>query len=183
MVLTIVGSAVAILAVTNRDRAHAELDRRRVLAAATAVRVWVDVPAPELYTLPAAALLIAAGLWRLQTDEEADSLDALGSGLSLALLPSLLLALQEPCLCGRCSSARVGAGPGARRAAPAAAPFLLAARHGRAARRPPPRAGHRGGPRWVSLGLLGLALLVVGITWEARLRNLRTARHYLTALR
>jgi hypothetical protein len=38
-------------------------------------------------------------------------------------------------------------------------------------------------PRWASLGLLGLALLVVGITWESRLRNLQSARRYLVALR
>ena len=38
-------------------------------------------------------------------------------------------------------------------------------------------------PRWISLGGLGLALLVVGVTWEARRRNLETAQRYLTALR
>ena len=38
-------------------------------------------------------------------------------------------------------------------------------------------------PRWIVLGGVGLALLVVGITWEARRRDLENARRYLTALR
>jgi hypothetical protein len=38
-------------------------------------------------------------------------------------------------------------------------------------------------PRWVSLAVLGVALLVVGITWEQRLRDLRAARAYIAALR
>ena len=38
-------------------------------------------------------------------------------------------------------------------------------------------------PRWISLGGVGLVLLVVGVTWEARRRNLDTAQAYLTALR
>ena len=38
-------------------------------------------------------------------------------------------------------------------------------------------------PRWISLGGVGLALLLVGITWESRRRNLETAGRYLTALR
>jgi len=38
-------------------------------------------------------------------------------------------------------------------------------------------------PRWIVLGGVGLALLLVGITGEARRRNLEDARSYLTALR
>ena len=29
-------------------------------------------------------------------------------------------------------------------------------------------------PRWITLGGVGLALLLVGVTWEARRRNLET---------
>ena len=38
-------------------------------------------------------------------------------------------------------------------------------------------------PRWITLGAVGLALLTVGVTWEARLRNLQTAKRYLSGLR
>ena len=38
-------------------------------------------------------------------------------------------------------------------------------------------------PRWISLGGVGLVLLLVGVTWEARRRNIETAHRYLTALR
>ena len=31
--------------------------------------------------------------------------------------------------------------------------------------------------------MVGVVLLLVGITWESRLRNVATARRYLTALR
>jgi hypothetical protein len=39
------------------------------------------------------------------------------------------------------------------------------------------------GPQWVPLTAAGLLLLVCGATWEARLRDLRRAGAYLTALR
>jgi hypothetical protein len=38
-------------------------------------------------------------------------------------------------------------------------------------------------PRWISLGSVGLALLLVGVTWEHRRRDLDLAGHYLTSLR
>ena len=140
--------------------------------------------APELYTLPAATLLIAAGAWRLRTDREASSFDVLGSGLTLALLPSLLLALDEPvslrgALIGApaCSRSPSGSSSGWRRRSSlgAATTGLLAVRHLE------PYADAV--PRWITLGGVGLALLVVGVTWEARRRNLETAGRYLAALR
>ena len=184
MVLTIVGSAVAIVSVTNRDRAFAGWLGAGVLGVATLLRVALDVQAPELYTLPAALLLIAAGTWRLSTDREVDSFTALGSGLTLALLPSLLLALEEPVslralLVGGGAVVALAYGVHGRLAAPfvlgAGSVALLAVRH----IEPVSEAV----PRWVTLGLLGVALLGVGVTWEARLGNLHTARRYLIALR
>ena len=109
---------------------------------------------------------------------------ALGSGLTLALLPSLLLALDEPvslrgALVGFAALVSLAWGVQQRLAAPfvlgALATAVLALRHLQ------PIADAV--PRWVSLGLVGLALLVVGITWEARRRNVETAGRYLTALR
>jgi hypothetical protein len=38
-------------------------------------------------------------------------------------------------------------------------------------------------PRWISLGSVGLALLVVGITWEQRRRDAATVGRYLGSLR
>jgi hypothetical protein len=184
MVLTVVGSAIAILAVTERDRFLVGWLGAAVLGGATLLRVVEDVRAPELYTLPAAALLVGAGVWRLRADREVSSLDVLGSGLLLALVPSLLLALEEPvslrgALVGAAGVLTLAVGVNRRLVAPFALGALttgvLAVRH----LQPVAEAV----PRWVSLGAVGLALLVVGVTWEARRRNLETAGRYLAELR
>ena len=184
MVLTVVGTGIAVVAVTNRDRLVLGWLGAVVLGFATVIRVVEEVRFPELYTLPAAALLLAAGTWRLSRDPGTSSFMALGSGLTLALLPSLLLALDEPvsvrgALVGFAALVSLAWGVQQRLAAPfvlgALATAVLALRHLQ------PIADAV--PRWVSLGLVGLALLVVGITWEARRRNAETAGRYLTALR
>lgn len=184
LVLTIIGTAICVIAVTTRDRALLGWVGAAVLGLATAVRVVADVRAPELYTLPAAALLVAAGVWQLRRDPRTSSFTMLGSGLTLALLPSLLLALEEPvslrgALIGAAAVLTLAAGVQQRLATPfvlgAVTTGVLAVRHLE------PIADAV--PRWISLGGLGLVLLVVGITWEARRRNLETAQRYLTALR
>ncbi|MET0998915.1 MAG: hypothetical protein ABWX73_09395, partial [Marmoricola sp.] len=184
MVLTVVGTGIAVVAVTNRDRLALGWLGAVVLGLATVIRVVEEVRFPELYTLPAAALLVVAGIWRLRMDPRTSSSVALGSGLTLALLPSLLLALDEPvslrgALVGFAALVSLAWGVQQRLAAPfvlgALTTAVLALRH----LQPVAEAV----PRWVSLGLVGLALLVVGITWEARRRNVETAGRYLTALR
>ena len=184
MALTIVGTAVCVIAVTTRDRDLFGWLGAVALGFATVIRVVEDVQAPELYTLPAAVLLIAVGAWRLHTDRESSSFRALGSGLTLALLPSLLLALGDPVSVRGALIAAAGvlvlaAGVLLRLGAPFALGALttgiLALRH----LEPVAEAV----PRWIVLGGVGLALLVVGITWEARRRDLDNARRYLTALR
>ena len=184
MTLTIVGTAICVIAVSTRDRTAFGWLGAVVLMTATLLRVVEDVRAPELYTLPAAVLLIAVGAWRMRTDPEASSFRMLGSGLTLTLLPSLLLALDEPvslrgALIGAAGVLVLGAGIAQRLAAPfvfgAVTTGVLALRH----LEPVADAV----PRWMALGTVGLLLLLVGITWEARRRNLDSARRYLIALR
>jgi hypothetical protein len=38
-------------------------------------------------------------------------------------------------------------------------------------------------PPWVVIGLSGTLLLVVGVTWESRMRDARTATRYVASLR
>jgi hypothetical protein len=38
-------------------------------------------------------------------------------------------------------------------------------------------------PRWISLGTVGLVLLLVGISWEQRRRDVEATSRYLAALR
>jgi hypothetical protein len=184
MALTVVGSAICVMAVANRDRAPLGWAGAVVLGAATVIRVDADVTAPELYALPAAALLVAVGAWRLRQDPHTGSFATLGSGLTLGLLPSLLIALDEPvslrgALIGAAGLLVLGAGVWLRLAAPfvlgAVTTGLLALRH----LEPVAEAV----PRWISLGAVGLLLLLIGVTWEARRRNISSARRYLTALR
>jgi hypothetical protein len=184
MVLTLLGSGAAAVSVLNRDRSAVSWLAAVVLGSATVLRVSLDVRAPELYTLPAAMLLVAAGLWRLRADSSSGSTTALGAGLALAIVPSLLLTLEQPV---SLRGLLVGAGGVLALAVGArlrlSAPLLVGA--GTVAlltvRELAPLADAV--PRWVSLALLGVALLGVGISWEARLRNLRAAGHFLTGLR
>lgn len=184
MVLTIVGTAICAMAVSTRDRSLLGWAGAAVLGLATVIRVVADVSAPELYTLPAAVLLVGMGAWRLRSEPRSSSFAMLGSGLTLTLLPSLLLALDEPvsvrgALIGAAGALVLAAGVQQRLAAPfvlgAATTGVLALRH----LQPVAEAV----PRWISLGGVGLVLLVVGVTWEARRHNLETAQRYLTALR
>lgn len=184
MALTVVGTAMAVVAVANRDRAPLGWAAVVVLGLATAIRVDVGESAPELYTLPAALLLTAVGAWRLRSDPATGSFATLGSGLTLGLVPSLLLALDEPvslrgALVGAAGVLVLAAGVALRLAAPfvlgGLTTALLALRH----LEPVADAV----PRWISLGMVGLLLLLVGVTWEARRRNVETAHRYLTGLR
>jgi hypothetical protein len=184
MVVTILGSAVALVTVLNDDRDELAWLGVVVLGVATLIRVADDVSAPEVYTLPAAMLLVGAGWWRLRSDPAAGSARALSSGLTLALVPSLLLALDEPV---SVRGAVVGAAGllvlavgivqhwSAPLAAGAATTGVLALRH------LGPVADAL--PRWISLGSVGLALLLVGVTWESRRRDLAATSRYLAALR
>jgi hypothetical protein len=143
-----------------------------------------DVRAPEVYTLPAAVLLLVAGWWRLSSDPGTTSARALSSGLTLALAPSLLLAVDDPV---SIRGALVAVGGLAVLALGAArlwaAPFVagavttgvLAVLHlGPVV---------DGLPRWISLGCVGVLLLVVGVTWEQRRRDVARAGRYLDSMR
>lgn len=182
--VTVLGTAIAVVATLNRDRDLAGWVAVGVLGIATVIRVVEDIRAPELYTIPAALLLVGAGVWRLRGDDRAGSVRALSSGLVLGLVPSLLLALDEPVslrgvLIAVAGLAVLGVGVGLHWAAPlmagAGTTAVLAVRHlGPVV---------EGLPRWISLGTVGVLLLLVGITWEARLRDLRAASRYLASLR
>ncbi|HET8603316.1 MAG TPA: hypothetical protein VFM09_05260 [Marmoricola sp.] len=183
LVATVVGSAVCLLAVVDSLVWVGWLGSA-VLALATLLRVSADVTAPEVVSLPAAALLLAAGTWRMRRDPHVSSVTALGSGLVLALVPSLLLALDEPvslrgALVGTAALAALAAGVACRWSAPflvgAVTTGVLAVRH----LWPVAEAL----PRWVAFGSVGLVLLLVGTTWESRRRDLAAAARYLRALR
>jgi hypothetical protein len=184
LALTLVGSAVALVSVLHRDRDEVAWLGTAILGIAAGLRVSNELALPELATAPAAALLLIAGVQRLRTDAAASSLRVLGSGLTLALLPTLLLSLDEPvsvraALLGAAALLALAAGITQHWSAPFLAGSgvvaVLAVRHlGPVA---------EALPRWISLGAVGALLLAVAVTWESRRRQLEVAERYLAALR
>lgn len=184
IVLTIVGSAVAVTSVLEQDRDEAAWVGVALLGVATVLRLVEDVRAPELFTLPAALVLLVAGWRRLRQDPATGSHRALSSGLTLGLVPSLLIALDEPvsprgALVAAAGVLVLAVGVARLWAAPFAAGAITTA--ALALRHLGPVVD--GLPRWISLGTLGVLLLVVGITWEQRRRDVTAAGRYLASLR
>lgn len=136
----------------------------------------------EAYTLPLAVVLLAFGCTSLLL-RDISSVRALGPGLSLALVPSLVLVLEDPVglralLLGAACLGLVAVGVLGRVAAPLVAGALAGAvvvlRQGTLAELL---------PQWAIIGLVGIGLTVVGITWEQRLQELRRASAYVRGLR
>ncbi|MFC0503210.1 SCO7613 C-terminal domain-containing membrane protein [Micromonospora costi] len=133
----------------------------------------------EAYTLPAAALALAAGLVGLRTRPGLTSWLALGPGLGAALVPSLVSVLVAPdpqpwrrLLLGTAALGAVLAGASRRWQAPVllgGSGLALLALHELV----------RGWdllPRWIFLAAGGLALIGLAATYERRRRDLRRLR-------
>jgi len=190
LVLTLLGTAVALLSVLKEDRVHAGWLGSAVLTAGTLVRLGTpSAVGPEVYTLPAAGVLIGAGVYRLLRDPRVSTWRVLGSGLTLALGPSVLLALPDPTslralLVGVGAALALAIGMERRWQAPfltgASVLGLLALRF-----LGPLALDVLANPlgAWMLFGSFGAACLTAGILWEQSLRNIRVATRYLADLR
>lgn len=185
VLLTVAGALVTGSALIHPSRRMLAWPGGVLLAMATWARLLdLGVEEPEAYTLPSAAALIAVGLWRLRRDPQASTRFTLVPGLVLATVPSLLWAMIDPfgwrgVLLGVGCLALIGLGVAMRWSAPllvgagvglvltlrASEPILVAT------------------PPWLLIGLAGTVLTVVGVTWESRMRDLRTATEYVARLR
>ncbi|MGL5810128.1 MAG: SCO7613 C-terminal domain-containing membrane protein [Nocardioides sp.] len=183
--LTGAGALVAAHALIHPQRRAVGWAGAGLLIAATWVRLAdLDIRTPEAYTLPCAIGLTVVGWWHLRRHPHVGTRTALGPGLVLATVPSLLMVMGEPaslraallgvaCLALVLVGARlrwsaslvIGATVGLVLALRAAAPYSAVV------------------PSWVLIGLAGTTLTVAGVTWEARLRNLASATDYLRRLR
>lgn len=184
VLLTLTGTAVALTSVLHPERDEVAWMGVLVLGGAAVVRIGEHLTLPEVATAPAAALLLAAGVRRLLLDPATGSRRALGSGLVLALGPTVVLVAEQPVsprsvVLGALGVAFLTVGAARRWSAPlyagGGALAVLALVH-----LGPVAAGL---PRWISLGALGLALLAAAVTWEDRRRDLAAAERYLDALR
>ena len=183
--LTLAGAFVTASGLLHRDRRELAWVGGLLLAAATWVRLFdLGVHAPEPYTLPTALVLVLVGLHRLRRDPDVETLPALLPGLALATVPSLLWVLADPVstravVLGAACLAMLLAGSVLRWTAP----LLVGGVVGGVlvVRELWPYAAET--PQWVLIGAAGTLLIAVGITWEARLRDIRQAAGYLGRLR
>lgn len=183
--LTVAGTLVTASSLVHPGRRLLAWPGGVLLAAATWVRLYdLGVHAPEAYALPSALVLVAVGVRRLRRDERSATLRCLAPGLSLATVPSLLAMLDEPyslraLLLGVACLALTVGGVTLRWSAPLVVGGLVGA--ALVLRELAPYAAQV--PTWTAIGVSGVALLVVGVTWESRMNDVRRASRYVAALR
>ncbi|WP_408991992.1 SCO7613 C-terminal domain-containing membrane protein [Streptomyces sp. 1268] len=189
LVLALCGVLAAGAAVRPERRPVAAYLAAALFVLATWVRLAAsEVSFPEAYTLPVTVPALVAGFLRRRKDPEASSWTAYGPGLAATLLPSLAVAWtdpdwQRPLLLG--VSALVITLLGARYRLQAllllgGAVLALDGLHELA-----PYVVQVAGalPRWLPPALAGLLLLVVGATYEQRLRDARRLKDALGRMR
>ncbi len=178
-----VAIAVTILAVAHALAAVRAAPYLPAAAATSVVSVWAwlgvaGVRLLEAYTLPAAVVMLLAGLAARRRERELSSWLVLGPGLLVAFAPTLALTIERASVerslpLTACALVVVVIGAWARVQAPlvigaATLVALGADLLGPVAAR---------APRWIALGLAGTALLWLGATAERRLRQARSWGH------
>lgn len=184
LTVTIFAFSLAIVSLIHRDREPFAWASAVVGLFGWWLQVALGTPVPERYSLPLAVLLLAAGIWRLRKTPKHGSLRALAPGLTIGLLPSLILALDDPmtwrgALLFGAAVVILLVGAFTRTASPFYAGAVITAVM--ALRYLGPWA--QGIPRWVGIGIVGLLLLGLGVSWEFGRKNLKTTSDYLRSLR
>jgi hypothetical protein len=188
VVLTVTGTLCLCVALRPGRRFLLWPGLTQAEAALCAWLVSVGVHAPEPYTVPAAAVLLAAGWRRSRRSPRLSSWACYGPGLALLLLPSLvavwlLPGWARPLVLGLTAAGITLAGGRARLLAPlllGGVTVVLDAGHELA---PAVQQLAAMLPRWVPIAAMGLVLLAVGATYEARLRDLGRLRAALGRMR
>lgn len=181
--LTLAGVALTASSLLHTSRRPVAWAGLACLTAAMWLRLEeLGVGTAEAYTLPLALVLLVVGIMALVRGDRS-SLRTQGAGLGLALVPSLLQVLAEPLglravLLGLGTIALIAIGVNRRWAAPLLAGggtlAVLVLRQLLIAQEL---------PQWALIGLAGVALTVVGLTWERRLAEVRAAAGYVRGLR
>ncbi|MFI7440823.1 SCO7613 C-terminal domain-containing membrane protein [Nonomuraea indica] len=146
-----------------------------------------EVTVVEAYTVPCSLVLLGSGWWRRRRGARVSSWAAYGAGLCFTMLPSLVAVYADS---GRWRSPALGllalavllAGARLRLQAPTVVGAVVVA--GVAMRELAPYVSEMilAVPNWVPIAAGGLLLVVVGATYEARMRDLRRLRDTLTAM-
>ncbi|WP_176993730.1 SCO7613 C-terminal domain-containing membrane protein [Nonomuraea jiangxiensis] len=159
-----------------------------LLLLASWLRLGADeVTVVEAYTVPCSLVLLGAGWWRRRGGAPVSSWAAYGAGLSFTMLPSLVAVYADvewrrSLALGVLALAVLFAGARFRLQAPTAVGAVVVA--GVAVRELAPYVSEMllTVPRWVPIAVGGLLLVVVGATYEARMRDLRRLRDTLTRM-
>ncbi|MFD0342070.1 SCO7613 C-terminal domain-containing membrane protein [Streptomyces sp. NPDC127117] len=189
LVLALSGVLAAGTAVRAERRPVAGYLALALFVLATWVRLTASgVSAPEAYTLPVTVPALAVGVLRRRRDPEASSWTAYGAGLTVTLVPSLFAAWIDPhwlrpLLLGVAALVITLAGARLRLQAlllVGGAVLALDAVHELA-----PYVVQVVGalPRWLPPAVAGLLLLVVGATYEQRLRDARRLKETVGRMR
>uniref|UniRef100_UPI00286E7B75 SCO7613 C-terminal domain-containing membrane protein n=1 Tax=Nocardioides sp. TaxID=35761 RepID=UPI00286E7B75 len=181
--LTIAGVIATVSSLLNPERRHLAWLGLLLLTTAQWIRLQqIGVDTVEAYTLPLALVLLTAGSVALLRGHRS-SISTLAPGLGLALVPTLLQVLVDPLglrsvLLGLACVVLVAIGLARGWAAPllagAGVGALVVLRQATLAEVI---------PQWVLIGLVGVVLTVVGVTWEQRLKEIRTVSAYVRGLR
>jgi hypothetical protein len=180
--LAVVGAAAAGYALVTGRRQVAAVAVADLVVAAWIALAGAEVTTPEAYTVPAAAGLLLVALPRLRRG--APSWPAEGIGLAVALAPSAVVVVADPSavrlvLVVVAATLVTLAGTAAHRRAP----FVIGATTLAFV-----VVGLLGPdvlllPRWLTLGTVGLLLLVVGATYEQRRQQAREAVAWVAQMR
>ncbi len=180
--LAVVGAATGAYALVVRSTTVAAGAVAALVAACWSAAGGAGVEVVEAYTLPAAGGLFVLAVPALRTGGR--SWAAEGTAVAVALVPSALLAVAEPSAV-RTVGVVVAAGAAtvigtlAHRQAPfvVGAAVLAWVALGRLGPYAPLL------PRWITLGTVGLLLLVLGATYERRRQQAREAVAWVTQMR
>jgi len=181
---TVAGAGITVAGFMNRRRPWYHWAGPGLLGIAYIVRLAESrVDVIEAYTAPFAVVLLGVGLWAMRR-QDLGTARALGPGVTLALLPSLPQALDEPTslralLLGLVAVAFLAIGLMRRWRAPFVGgttvtllvvianigPWAMAV------------------PRWLLIAVLGAVAIGIGATWESRVRNGRAVASYVSGMR
>jgi len=157
-----------------------------LLAASSWVRLVLShVDAPEPYTVPAGVALIAFGVWRRRREPAYSSWRAYGTGLGLAMGPSLFRAVSDPgnlrpLLLGLAALVVLCSGIARRQKAPLVLGGTVLAVDVLVQLSPYLVQFYAAVPRWSFIAAAGLLLLTLGMTYEQRARELRALQHQIS---
>lgn len=189
LVLALCGVLAAGAAVRPERRPVAGYLAAALFVLATWVRLAASgVSFPEAYTLPVTVPALVVGVLRRRGDPEAPSWTAYGPGLAATLLPSLAVAWTDtdwlrPLLLGVAALVITLLGARYRLQALLVLGGVVLALDGLHELAPYVAQVAGALPRWLPPALAGLLLLVVGATYEQRLRDARRLKDALGRMR